>query len=62
MRLFNVTKRHGPRGIFLADYMHVDINGILRLYQIRSENDDFLIYVASRDAWEDCEDRGEVSE
>ena len=62
MRLFKVTKRHGQNKIYLADYMHVDINCILRLYQIRTENDDFLIYAASRDAWSDCEDRGEVGE
>ena len=62
MRLFKVTKRDGKRKIYLADYMHVDINCILRLYETRDESDDYLIYAASRDAWNDCEDRGEVGE
>ena len=65
MRLFKVTKRDGRRKIYLADYMHVDINCILRLYERRDgddapRSDDFLVFAASRDAWNDCEDRGEV--
>jgi hypothetical protein len=47
--------------MYIADYFHVDINGILRIYCI-SDNDDTLVFTASRDKFNWCEDRGEVGD